>query len=63
MLFRSKDTQLRESMKLQIRIEAFNTFNHAQFSTPNGSFTAGTFGEITSAAAPRIMQVAAKITF
>ena len=58
-----KDTQLRESMKLQIRFEAFNTFNHAQFNNPSGSFTAGTFGKITSAAAPRIMQVAAKITF
>jgi hypothetical protein len=58
-----KDTQLRESMKLQIRFEAFNAFNHAQFNNPSGSFTAGTFGYITSAKAPRIMQVAAKITF
>lgn len=58
-----KDTQLRESMKLQIRIEAFNTFNHAQFSNPSGSFTSGQFGNITSVAGPRIMQVAAKITF
>ncbi|MGO8788555.1 MAG: TonB-dependent receptor, partial [Terriglobia bacterium] len=58
-----KDTQLRESMNLQIRFEAFNTFNHAQFSTPTGSYTSGLFGDITGAASPRIMQVAAKITF
>ena len=58
-----KDTKLRESMNLQIRIESFNTFNHAQFSTPVGTFTSGQFGDVTGAAAPRIMQVAAKITF
>jgi len=58
-----KDTRLREDMQLQIRFEAFNAFNHAQFSNPSGSFTSGLFGRITGAAAPRIVQVAAKITF
>ena len=58
-----KDTRLWEEMNLQIRFEAFNTFNHAQFSTPVGSFTSGQFGTVTSAAGPRIVQVAAKITF
>jgi len=50
-------------MNLQIRFEAFNAFNHAQFSTPVGSFTSGQFGQVTGAASPRIVQVAAKFTF
>lgn len=58
-----KDTRIREDMDVQIRFEAFNTFNHAQFNTPVGSFTSGQFGTVTGAASPRIMQVAAKITF
>ncbi|SPE30762.1 conserved exported hypothetical protein [Acidobacteriia bacterium SbA2] len=60
-----KDTRLAEGMNLQIRFESFNTFNHAQFANPSGSFTSGQFGNITSigAVGPRIMQVAAKITF
>jgi len=61
-----KDTRLAEAVNLQIRFEAFNTFNHAQFANPTGSFTSGQFGNITginTVIGPRIMQVAAKITF
>jgi hypothetical protein len=51
---------------LQFRLEAFNTFNHAQFFGPvavNGDFGTGTFGQVVKAAPPRLVQVALKITF
>jgi hypothetical protein len=35
--------------------------NHAQFNNPSGSFTSSSFGYVTSARAPRIGQVGAKI--
>jgi len=46
---------------LQVRLEFFNAFNHAQFNNPNGSFTNSNFGYVTSARSPRIGQVSAKI--
>jgi len=61
-----KDTMLREGVQLQLRFEAFNAFNHAQFANPTGSFTSGLFGRVSSinsTIGPRIMQAAAKITF
>jgi hypothetical protein len=53
-------------MTLQFRGEFFNVFNHAQFiNGVNGNFNAGpgSFGTVTSAAAPRIGQLAAKFIF
>jgi hypothetical protein len=58
-----KYTNFTESKVLQLRFEAFNTFNHAQFINPSGSINSGTFGVVTSARSPRIMQIAAKFTF
>jgi hypothetical protein len=61
-----KDVRLKESMTLEFRGEFFNVFNHAQFiGGVNGNFNAGpgSFGMVTSAAAPRIGQVAAKFIF
>jgi len=58
-----KDTRLTESKTLQFRAEFFNAFNHAQFGEPNGTFNSGTFGLVTSAADPRIGQVALKLIF
>jgi hypothetical protein len=52
-----------ESKDLQFRFEAFNVFNHAQFTNPSGEINSGTFGEVTNARDPRIMQVALKFTF
>jgi hypothetical protein len=48
---------------LQIRMESDNVFNHTQFALPTGTFTSGSFGMISSAAAGRQTQLAAKIYF
>jgi len=69
----SKDFALTEKSHIQLRAEAFNLFNHTNFSDPNtsvpdtgGQLTStnfGTFGEITSTLPARILQVAGKIVF
>ena len=61
-----KSIAFRESRSLELRLETFNTFNHAQFdgaSSVNGNFTSSTFGQVVSAASPRIAQLAAKFSF
>jgi Carboxypeptidase regulatory-like domain/TonB dependent receptor len=61
-----KNLRLTESKSLQFRIEAFNVFNHAQFFGPqavDGNISSGTFGQVVSAAAPRLVQVGAKFVF
>jgi carboxypeptidase family protein/TonB-dependent receptor-like protein len=55
-----KRTRIKESMAFEIRLEAFNIFNHAQFRNPDGNFTDSTFGVVTSARDPRIGQISAK---
>ncbi len=62
----SKIIRLRESMTLDIRMEAFNVFNHAQFYGPQsveGVDSDPDFGHVVSAAAPRLMQAAVKLRF
>ncbi len=49
--------------KLQLRLTSSNVFNHTQFNNPTSSFTSGSFGHITSAAAARQTQLAAKFYF
>jgi Carboxypeptidase regulatory-like domain/TonB dependent receptor len=64
-----KDTKITESKSLEFRAEAFNIFNHAQFMNPDGDFSdgypdqGGTFGLVSSAQAPRVMQIALKFLF
>jgi hypothetical protein len=61
-----KSVRLTESRRIELRIEAFNIFNHAQFYGPaavNGNISSATFGQIVSAAAPRLVQTAAKFYF
>src|SRR6201999_2198497 len=61
-----KGFRLTEPRSLAFRIEAFNAFNHAQFYGPasvDGQIENPEFGAIVSAAAPRLMQLAAKFSF
>jgi len=60
----TKDVHLTESKSLQFRAEFFNTWNHAQFGSPQGSVNnTSTFGFVTSANAARIGQVGMKFLF
>ena len=58
-----KSTKVTESKSLELRFEAFNVWNHAQFNNPTGLFNSSQFGFVTSANPPRILQVAAKFLF
>ncbi|HEX3878963.1 MAG TPA: hypothetical protein VHW24_18380 [Bryobacteraceae bacterium] len=57
---------LPESRSLDLRVEAFNIFNHAQFygsTSVDGEVNDPNFGRVVSAASPRLLQVAAKFRF
>ena len=61
-----KEIRFTEARSLSLRFEAFNVFNHAQFYGPasvDGQIEDSAFGQIESAQAPRLVQIAAKFAF
>jgi hypothetical protein len=59
-------TTLTESASLELRLETFNTFNHAQFDGANcvdGDISDSTFGQILKSQPGRVSQVALKLSF
>jgi hypothetical protein len=61
-----KNLAVSESKSFEIRVEAFNVFNHAQFYGPasvDGEVNDPNFGSVVSAAAPRLVQAAVKFHF
>jgi hypothetical protein len=65
-----KDFAIKEAMNFEFRAEAFNVFNHTQWSGVDNSScygasncSASTFLTATSAHNPRILQLAAKFIF
>jgi hypothetical protein len=60
----TKDTRIAESYHLQLRVELYNAFNHAQFANPNGNVNSSDFGRITGTQhGPRLVQLAARFVF
>jgi hypothetical protein len=66
----SKSTSFGERVKLQLRVECFNIFNHPQFGNPVNGITSSTFGLITGTisqpdgtTSARQIQVGAKLNF
>jgi Carboxypeptidase regulatory-like domain len=60
-LYRS--VRLHEQANFQLRAEAYNTFNHANFTGVGTALGNSNFGQVTAAGSPRVMQFGAKITF
>jgi hypothetical protein len=59
-----KSTTVLDGKELEFRAEAFNMFNHAQFfgaASVEGNVGSADFGQIVSAAPPRLMQLSARM--
>jgi hypothetical protein len=57
---------IREGAEFQLRLELFNTLNRTNFAAPSGTSlnsNAANFGVLTGTLAPRVVQIAGKITF
>ncbi len=59
----SRTFQFRETQKLEFRAEAFNVTNSLHMDNPTTNLNSNTFGQVTSAKDPRIMQFALKYFF
>ena len=60
----SREFHLLESLRMQIRAEGFNAFNHTNYGTPNRFVNEPQFGTITMAMHPgREAQFSARLTF
>jgi hypothetical protein len=57
----SKSFPLAAQARLQLRFEAFNLFNRANFTAPNGTRSSSAFGTITSTFDPRQLQLGIKL--
>jgi len=60
----SKNIRLGESLRVQLRAEAFNVFNHTNFQTfGSTNVTSSLFGTISVVRDPRTIQLGAKFIF
>jgi outer membrane receptor protein involved in Fe transport len=61
----SKKTAISREGRVSLEIigNFFNVLNHTEFNNPSVTITSGTFGQISGTADPRILQLAARLTF
>jgi len=54
---------LKEKLYAELRLDAFNVFNHANFANPNTNIESPLFGQVSTTNGPRILQVALHFKF
>ena len=59
----SKTFSIERTTALQFRGEIFNTFNNVNMSAPTSNMSSPAFGTIPAAGAPRIVQLALRLSF
>lgn len=58
-----KTIRFTESFNIQLRAEAFNVLNQVNYQNPSTTLGSATFGRITAARDPRILQFGVKVNF
>jgi len=58
-----KRTNITENVRAEFRAEFFNLLNLTEFGNPNQTSNSGTFGQISTTADPRIIQLALRLSF
>jgi hypothetical protein len=70
----AKHFKFKDRLDTELRLDAFNVFNHANWGNPSGTCSSSTcspitninsteFGEVTTTLGPRVVQVAVHIRF
>ena len=59
----SRGFQVGGQKNVEFRLEAFNALNWFQWGQPSTSRASNTFGQITTAGNPRVLQLAVKYAF
>jgi hypothetical protein len=59
----SRVFRLREATELELRADAFNLFNNVEFGNPDTNISDQSFGQISTTADPRIIQLALHLKF
>jgi Carboxypeptidase regulatory-like domain len=58
-----RDIRMPKETSFQIRAEAYNTFNHTNFTTLQAQLGTSNYGQITATGSPRVLQFGAKLRF
>ena len=58
-----KGFALRDGVRLDVRLDAFNAFNRVNYNNPNTNITSPDFGRLLSAPGARTAQIGARLGF
>jgi hypothetical protein len=53
----------KEKLDAELRMDAFNVFNHANFSNPSTNILSPLFGQVSTTLGPRVVQIALHVRF
>jgi hypothetical protein len=59
----SKHFKFHERLDAELRLDAFNVFNHVNFGNPNTNIFSATFGQVSTTQGPRVLQLALHLRF